>query len=138
MLTTSVDFIDFNSENSTQVYYHQSAQENGEQGWLDKNNIRDQLRIDLRPVPHLVVDQDGIDSLGEEFDVTFEKRCNDRLTLLARAYGKNKASDNQREVLARIEMIESEIDSKVPRYNEEDWQLLEDFKVSLEKLTEGV
>lgn len=134
MSAIAIDFIDFNSENSTPAFYYQ---ENREQNWLDKNNIRDQLKIDLQSLPHTWREQNNANSLGVESDVTFEKRCNDRLILLARAYGKNQVSENQREVLARIEMIESEIDSKVPRYDEEDWKLLEDFKVSLAKLAEG-
>lgn len=134
----AIDFIDFNSENSTPAFYHQSVQENNQQSWFDESNIRDRLSINLVPFPQAKKEEAGSSPVIEEVDVSFDKRCNDRLILLARAYGKNQASENQREVMARIEMIESEIDSKVPRYSEKDWQLLEDFKESLSKLTGAI
>ncbi len=127
------EFISVNSGGSTPVSYE----------WFSKpameshkpfGEIRDKLNIDFLTSGGLPAEALNSDEIMTGLD----KKCSDRLTLLARAYGEKQASEDQRALLARIEMIESEIEATTPRYTEADWALLERFKESIDKLAEGI
>lgn len=66
-----------------------------------------------------------------------EIKCNQRLNLLARSYAESEQSNYWRDLQARISILETELEAILPRYTESDWALLEQFKISIEKITKG-
>ena len=66
-----------------------------------------------------------------------EIKCNQRLNLLARSYAESEQSNYWRDLQARITILETELEAILPRYTESDWALLEQFKISIDKITKG-
>ncbi len=66
-----------------------------------------------------------------------EIKCNQRLNLLAKSYAESEQSDYWRDLQARISILETELEAILPRYTERDWALLEQFKISIDKITKG-
>ena len=63
-----------------------------------------------------------------------EKMCDDRLTLLAKLYSESITPKYYREIQARVSIIERQLEIRVPRYTEQDWQLLAKFQQLVEAL----
>lgn len=55
-----------------------------------------------------------------------------RLALLAESY--LEKNHNYREIKARLQIVERELDVLEPRYTQDDWKLLKKFQDSLDKL----
>lgn len=80
--------------------------------------------------------------IGEEADLVSDlpsyaellKKGDDRLALLAKEYTQKLNPNLNRDIKARIKILENEIDNACPRYTEEDWALLEKFTASVNKL----
>ena len=66
-----------------------------------------------------------------------EIKCNQRLNLLAKSYAESEQSNYWRDLQARITILETELEAILPRYTESDWALLEQFKISIDKITKG-
>lgn len=128
------DFVSVNSENTTPSAIYQWVSESDTHSHQQiVNDLNKKLYINLQPSEMVTSETDGSEKL-----VGLDKRSNDRLALLARAYGQKQAPVDQRELIARIQMIEGEMEATTPRYTKEDWELLEQFNQSIEKLTEGM
>lgn len=66
-----------------------------------------------------------------------EIKCNQRLNLLAKSYAQSERSDYWRDLQARISILETELEAVLPRYTESDWALLEQFKISIDRIIKG-
>ncbi len=69
---------------------------------------------------------------NDEFVIV--QKCNDRLELLAMAYSDSISHEFHRELHARIRIIETELDQIMPRYSEQNWKLLLEFKQLIDEL----
>ena len=63
-----------------------------------------------------------------------ERICSDRLKLLARLYSDSITPEFYRDIQARVLILERKIDACMPRYSEQDWELLSKFQQSIEEL----
>jgi len=127
MLDTN--FIDFNSPDSTPSGYEIPSDQGTAQIGYD-------LRIDLQDFSSFtkVLPLALAEAENEGEDAHLDKICGDRMRLLAKAYSDEKANANQKEMMARIEMIEEELENTSPRYGEAEWKLLESFKKAIDAL----
>ncbi len=87
-----------------------------------------QINIDLEIVGSSAV------ASSQESSSLEEKKCNQRLKLLAMSYAESEQSDYWRDLQARISILESELEAILPRYTDSDWQLLEQFKLSIDRI----
>ena len=83
---------------------------------------------------HEIEDFKGNKNIEDTDTVALEKECRDRLSLLAQSYGDKVGAMYKRDISARIEILEKTIESAFPRYDEGDWELLEKFSNSIQKL----
>ena len=123
-------FVDFNSPESTPSGYETQVSKSASAPVaIDEDFTIDLQDFSLSTQVRYTVYPDATDD-----EVRVEKICGDRMRLLARTYSEEKASDHQKEMLARIEMIEEELENSVPRYGEAEWKLLESFKAAIDAL----
>ena len=78
----------------------------------------------------------GGDRLKETSTNQGKKKCNERLKLLAKSYSESIEPEFHREIQARLLILEHELDALIPRYTERDWELLLEFKQSINELNE--
>ncbi len=76
-------------------------------------------------------DQDHLDRLDINL---IDQKCDERMALLAKRYAESVHSKFLREFQARIQILENELDILMPRYTESDWELLDQFKRSIDVL----
>ena len=65
-----------------------------------------------------------------------DKKCNERLKLLAISYSESIQPELHRDIQARLLILEHELDVLISRYTEHDWELLSAFKRSIDELNE--
>ena len=116
-------------------------------GSIDNWFVDDQISDDrtliypLVIVPRLEANVYEVSSANETSSEGFatleEKKCNQRLELLAKSYVESEQSDYWRDLQARLSILENEIEALIPRYTESDWELLEQFKNSIDRINEG-
>ena len=123
-------FIDFNPPESTpsgfEVRVDQSPAKVSNDLKINLQDFSDSTR-QVTTEPEFTADLQVIED-------HLDKICTSRMKLLAAAYSATKTTNQQKEMLARIEMIENEIDSTAPRYGEAEWKLLESFNKAIEAL----
>ena len=77
--------------------------------------------------------QNWLDSRSRETNIV-EKMCNDRLKLLAKLYSDSITPEFARDIKARVLILEYLLGDRMPRYTEQDWELLMKFQQSIEEL----
>ena len=78
----------------------------------------------------------GGDMFNEISTIHGDKKCNERLKLLAMSYSDLIQPELHRDIQARLLILEHELDNLIPRYTERDWELLLEFKQSINELNE--
>lgn len=63
-----------------------------------------------------------------------EQMCNDRLKLLVKSYSESITPEFNRDIQARVLILEKMLSNQIPRYTEQDWDLLVKFQQSIDKL----
>ncbi len=101
-------------------------------------------------IQHTTTDSATISDLAEiELGVVFvgdvslesppnpsDKKCNERLKLLAISYSESIQPELHRDIQARLLILEHDLDVLISRYTERDWELLSAFKRSIDGLNE--
>ena len=120
------NFIDFDSSDSTTVELTSTTH------WTQARTDNP-WEIDFAPRET----KEEIVLSKEELDVNrVSSLCDRRVELLVREHVESHLTTGQIERRARIRMIDEELDVKLSRVSDEEWQMLTDFQEELDALKE--